>query len=256
MKKKSLFCGLIFIVLLVTQSSVVFAQDESYSVHLARNFGYGGGVNIRGTFTISLIGDESAVSMVRFIIDGETMAEVITAPFSFKFQTDDYGFGYHDLWAEVELKEGFAVKTAVVQYNFVSPEEERKQVGGVLGSILGAIVITFLVVGLVQGYMLKRSRKGLHQPGEPRNYGMMGGTICPKCGRPFSRHLWGLNLMAGRLERCDNCGKWVMTTRATPAALQAAEDAEMAELAADEAVTMEVPDWDTSLDDTRYMDDI
>ncbi len=256
MKKKSFISLLILVVLLAMQSGVVLAQEDSYTVHMSRDFGYGGGVNIRGTFTISLRGDESAVALVRFMINGETVSEVDTAPFSFQFHTDDYGFGYHDLWAEVELLDGTALTTPSIQYNFVSPEAEREQVGGILGVILGGVLVTLLIVGLIQGAFLKGSRKGLHQPGEPRNYGMLGGTICPKCGRPFPRHLFGMNLVVGRLDRCDNCGKWVMTTRATPTALQMAEEAESADLAADEAVTAVKADKSTSLDDTRYMDDL
>jgi ribosomal protein L32 len=143
-----------------------------------------------------------------------------------------------------------------VQYNFVSPEDEKEQVGGIVGVIFGGILVTLLVVGLIQGALLKGSKKGLHQPGEPRNYGMLGGTVCPKCGRPFPRHLFGIKLIVGRLDRCDNCGKWVMTNRATPAALRAAEEAEKADLVADEAVTAVKEDNSPSLDDTRYMDDL
>lgn len=256
MKKKSFISLLILVVLLVMQSGVVLAQEDSYSVHMSRIFGYGGGVNIRGTFKISLVGDDTAVRNVRFVIDGERLAEVTAPPFNFQFKTDDYGFGYHNLWAEVELHDGSAVTTSTVQYNFVSPEEEREQVGGVMGVILGGIVVTLLVVGLAQGAFLKGSRKELHQPGEPRNYGMLGGTICPKCGRPFPRHLFGMNLVVGRMDRCDNCGKWVMTIRATPTALQMAEEAEKADLAADEAATAVKADKSSSLDDTRYMDDL
>lgn len=219
-------------------------------------FGYGGGVNIRGAFSIELVGDETAVQNVRFVIDGETLAEVRSAPFSFKFKTDDYSFGFHDLWAEVELKDGASRTTSKLQYHFVSPEEEREQVGGIIGSILGGILVTLLITGLVLGVVLMGSRKRLHQPGEPRNYGMLGGTICPKCGRPFPRHIWGMNLVVGRLDRCENCGKWVMTTRAIPAALLAAEEAERADLAADEAVSTNKVDKGPSLDDTRYMDDL
>ena len=256
MKKKSLFCVLILAALLFGQIGVVFAQEDDYTVHMSRNFGYGGGVNIRGVFTISLRGGEAAVRNVRFIIDGETLAEVGSAPFTFKFETDDYGFGVHDLWAEVELRDGSSLTTSSVQYNFVSPEEEREQVGSVMGVILGGVVVILLIVGLVQGTLLKGSRKERHQPGEPRNYGMMGGTICPKCGRPFPRHFFGLNLVVGRLDRCDNCGKWSMTTRATMAELHTAEDAEKAELVADQAVTVVKEDQKSALDDTQYIDQI
>lgn len=232
------------------------AQTSDFSVHLKRDFGYGGGINIRGTFTISLLGDTAKVREVTFLIDDEPIATVKTAPFKFQFRTDTYGFGMHNLGAEVTLLDGTTGKTDVVQYNFVSPEAERTQVGSILGGIGGVLLVAFLIVALVQGLMLKGSKKHLHQPGEPRNYGVFGGTVCPKCGRPFPRHLWGINLVVGRLERCDNCGKWVMTTRATPAALAAAEAVEKKEVQADQRTSDIKQDPKDDLENSRYVDDI
>lgn len=250
------FSVLVCTALMLGAAAPAFAQSEAYTVHLQRNFGYGGGADIRGTFTISLIGDETAVREVVFLIDGETMASVSEAPFKFRFQTDDYGFGTHRMWAEYTLDDGTSGRTSALQYHFVSPEAEREQVTTILLGIGGAIMVTLLIVALVQGVVFK-GKGSRHQPGEPRRYGMMGGTICPKCGRPFSRHLWGMNLLVGRLDRCDNCGKWVMTVRSTPAALQAAEEREQAEVAVDESkLTDAGPDQEQLLDDTRYVDDV
>lgn len=235
----------------------VRAQDEGYGIHMTRNFGYGGGVNIRGTFTISLVGDESQVQKVNFLIDGSSFAVVEEAPFKFQFHTDDYGFGMHLLTAEYTLMDGTIALTSSVQYNFVSPEDERSQVTSIFLWIGGAVVATLLVVGVVQGVMLK-GKTQVHVPGEPRNYGMLGGTVCPKCGRPFPRHLWGIKLIVGRLDRCDNCGKWSMTHRASAEELAAAEAAEMRDVMADQQVSEATsePKRKDSLDDSRYMDDI
>ena len=233
------------------------AQSDGYTIHMTRNFGYGGGVNIRGTFTISLEGDESQVEKVNFLIDGSSFAVVEEAPFKFQFHTDDYGFGMHLLTAEYTLVDGTTALTPSIQYNFVSPDEEKSQVTGIFLWLGGAIVVTLLIVGLVQGVLLK-GKGQTHVPGEPRNYGMLGGTVCPKCGRPFPRHLWGIKLVVGRLDRCDNCGKWSMTHRATADELAAAEAAEMRDVRADQQVsegTVE-PERKDSLDDSRYMDDI
>jgi hypothetical protein len=69
--------------------------------------------------------------------------------------------------------------------------------------------------------------------------------------------MWALKLVVGRLDRCENCGRWVMTTRATAAELEAAEARERAELAADEDVAAVTdPERDQLLDDTRYVDDV
>jgi hypothetical protein len=247
---------LVLAVLLLGAAPPALAQSDDYSVHLRRNFGYGGGANIRGTFTISLVGDETQVQQVVFLIDGETLATVSEAPFSFQFHTDDYGYGTHRLWAEYTLLGGAGGTTAAVQYNFVSPEAEREQVTTILVGVGGAVIVTLVIVGLVQGVLIKGKGRR-HQPGEPRQYGMLGGTICPKCGRPFPRHLWGIKLLVGRLDRCENCGRWVMTSRAVPAELEAAEAKERAELAADALRPVEIDaDRDKLLDDTRYMDDV
>jgi hypothetical protein len=247
---------LIFAALLLGTATPASAQAEDYSVHLRRNFGYGGGANIRGTFTISLAGDETTVANVVFLIDGESMAAVSEAPFSFRFRTDDYGVGTHRLWAEYSLLDGTGGTTAAVQYNFVSAEAEREQMTTILIGIGGSTIVVLVIVALIQGTLF--GKKGhRHEPGEPRQYGILGGTVCPKCGRPFSRHMWALKLVVGRLDRCENCGRWVMTTRATAAELEAAEARERAELAADEDVAAVTdPERDQLLDDTRYVDDV
>ncbi len=234
----------------------VMAQATGYSVHLSRDFGYGGGVNIRGTFTISLVGDSTKIQKVTFLIDGKTMTTINTAPFKFQFNTDKYGIGMHSLSAQYTLQDGTTGKTDTVDYNFVSPQAERKQVGLLLGGIGGAVLVTLLIVALVQGLVLKNSRKHLHQPGEPRHYGILGGTVCPNCGRPFPRHWWGINLIGGRLDRCDNCGKWVMTHRATPAELAAAEAKEVQDVKADQTVTNLKQDQKEDIDNSRYVDEV
>ncbi|MCB2214318.1 hypothetical protein KQH50_02865 [bacterium] len=247
---------LILAALVLGAATPVSAQTDDYRVHLRRNFGYGGGANIRGDFTISLVGDEASVADVVFLIDGESMATASEAPFRFRFDTDDYGFGTHRLWAEYTLLDGSKGTTAAVQYNFVSPEMQREQMTTILLGIGGALVAVMVIVALIQGTLFKK--KGpRYEPGEARQYGMLGGSVCPKCGRPFPRHIWGIKLVVGRLERCDNCGKWVMTTRATPAELEAAEARERAEVAADQDVAAAPgPDGDQLLDDSRYVDDV
>jgi hypothetical protein len=233
-----------------------YGQQDAYTINLRRNFGYGGGVNIRGTFTIRLVGDETKVENVTFFIDGEKMATVETEPFNHRFHTDDYGFGNHRLWAEVQLRDGSTQRTLDLQYNFLNPAEERRQVGTLVGSFVGVIVFTFVVIAVIQFSLIKGKRKRTYQPGEVRHYGLLGGTICPKCGRPFPRHIWGLNLLVGRLDRCEHCGKWVMTVRATQEALRFAEEAEQQdEVTAFRASSLqkEQGDW---LEDTKYIEQI
>jgi len=154
------------------------------------------------------------------------MAEVSSAPYQFKFHTDDFGYGTHRLSAEVHFTEGDTQLTPVIQYNFVSPGEEREQMTTILVGIGGAIVVSMALVSFIQTVLMKGKKQSAVDSAKRRRYGILGGTICPRCGRAFSRHIWGMNLVVGRLERCDHCGKWVMVVRAAPAALRAAEQME------------------------------
>lgn len=249
--------SLIFMVLILLGVVMpVYGQESDYSVHMRRDFGYGGGSNIRGTFTISLVGAEERVGAVTFLMDGEPMATIREAPFTFKFHTDDYGFGIHRLSAEVNLQGGSIQTTSALQYNFVSPTSEREQVTTLLVGIGGAVVVTLLIVGAVQTLFIRRKANSPRQPGEPREYGLLGGTICTKCGRPFPRHIWGINLMVGKLDRCDNCGKWVMTVRATPEAIRLAEEGEQEAVHEDKVISTGKTDPTDDLEDTKYFDDL
>mgnify|MGYP006289756601 CR=1 FL=1 len=235
----------------------VNGQASDYSVHLRRNFGFGGGSNIRGTFTISLVGEKQPVESVVFLIDNEPMAAVSDPPFTFRFETDDYGFGLHRLYAEVTLSNGSVQTTPVIQYRFIGPDEMREQVLTIVGGIVAAIAIALVVVAAVQDLFIRKGKpKVRRQPGEPRQYGILGGTICPRCGRPFPRHIWGMNFMVGKLDRCENCGKWVMTVRATSEALQAAEEAEMDMIKSDQVHYS--PDDESSdlIENTKFFDEV
>ena len=124
--------------------------------------------------------------------------------------------------------------------------------GGIGAVFLLALVIYLLIQVLV--FKRKPTRKG--QPGETYSYGMLGAAICPKCGRPFSRHIWGLNMVVGKYDRCEHCGKWSITNRATPQELKAAEEAEIHAQAADQEDKHPQELLKNALDDSKYMDDV
>ncbi len=120
------------------------------------------------------------------------------------------------------------------------------------GIIVGAVLISVLI------QFLGRKKVTLN-PDVPRDYGMLGGTICPKCGHPFPRSLLGMNLVVGRLERCESCGKFSLTRRATPEELYRAERAERdaaRQASAAEMVTPEKPAPKDDLDESKYIDSI
>lgn len=233
-----------------------YAQDNTYTVHVRRDFGYGMGSDIKGTFTIRLLGDEEKVDQVTFYIDDFVLYSVDEAPFSYQFRTEDFDSGIHRLYAEVLLNDGQSIITSAVQYNFLSQNESNRQIRNVLIGIGGVILGTMAIVAIVQSLVISKNGKRSHQPGSPRSYGVLGGTICRRCGRPFSRHIWGMNLVVGRLDRCDNCGKWVMTNRATPKALRMAEEAEMEALEKDEGRIETQKNDEGLLEDTKYFDEV
>lgn len=139
---------------------------------------------------------------------------------------------------------------------FTGPQEEQEQILTVVGGIVAAIAIALVVVAVMQDLFIRKGKpKCANQSGEPRQYEVLGGTICPRCGWPFSRHIRAMNFMVGKLDRCENCGKWVMTVRATPEALRTAEKGEWAEFTEVENIPVE-PEAGLNLDDTKYLDEI
>jgi len=240
--------------LILVSNSQVQAQDEDYRIHVNKDKGYSWASDIQGRFTIRLLGDETRVKEVAFLIDGTILSTVNSAPFSDQFETGDFSEGTHNLSAEVHLKDGSQVTTSALVYSFLGSAQVNEQMKPFFIGIGGALLGIFVIVALVQWLFFKKKKTSPRAPGEPRSYGPLGGTICPKCGRPFSRHLFGLNLLTHRLERCDNCGKWVMTKRANPAELQAAEQAELEEVIADEEALPTKENLEGNLEDTRYFD--
>jgi len=256
MKRKWIYSLLWLAILLAGQSHPVTAQTEDYAIHVRKDFGYGWGGDIQGRFTISLVGDDTQVSLVAFLIDDKVFAEVNEAPFRAQFQTEDYGAGTHELSARVELDDGTTRLTPVIQYRFLDPDVAMKQVRTILLWLGGGTVAVMGVVALVQALIANRQKPQRHDPMVPRKYGPLGGSICPKCGRPFPRHIWGLNLLIGKLDRCENCGKWAVVKRATEEELREAEAAERKAWETDLQSAKAEPERSDKLDDTRYLDEI
>jgi len=193
---------------------------------------------------------------VTYFIDDKELATVSETPFKFQFNTDDQGFGWHAMRAEVTTLDGKTNTLSPIRYNFVSPEEEKADMTKIFIPIGGIFVGALLVSVLIQ--FVGRKKKPI-DPDVPRDYGMLGGTICPKCGHPFPRSLFGMNLVVGRLERCESCGKFSLTTRATTEEIYRAEQAERAATReASRAAKVEPKKEDTAdkLDDSKYIDSI
>src|SRR3990172_10432012 len=242
--------------LLFASFGTVLAQD-GYSIHLNRDFGFGNGSQIRGTFSISLIGTEENVSAVVFKIDDKELAKVSQPPFKFQFNTNNYPSGTHNLSAVVTLKDGSTVTTPTRTYQFATAEDEGAFMKEILFPLLGVFLLIMLICVGSQFLAARSKPAGGPEPGTQRNYGFTGGSICPKCNRPTPIHPLGFNLVVGKLSRCDNCGKWSIMRRVPMEILRAAE---IAEVKADRAgaASMEKSEEEKLrdlLDNSRYTKD-
>jgi hypothetical protein len=249
----------VFLILLLISSIIVFpttAQSEDeLTIRLRRNFGYSSGTGkIQGTFTMKVAGPES-LDCVTFFIDDDMIGEVDTPPFDLRFQTGDYTLGTHTLTAIGFTQVGSELSSNQIRVKFVSAEEGWIFVLKILIPLLAIIFGGILLSYIISTFVGRRSNSDTPL-GSPRNYGLWGGAICPKCSRPFGRHIWGLNLGLGKFDRCPHCGKWSLVRRALPEELRAAEVAEL-ELAVDRdqaPVISEEEKLHKELDDSRYHD--
>ena len=200
---------------------------------LSRDFGYASlsGNEIQGTFSMKASGPVNLVKVV-FFIDGKSIGEDSEPPFKVQFTTDSYSLGEHTLSAVGTTSDGQELKSKEYQRNFVSAGEGWKAAMTIAGPIL-VLVLGISLVSILGPLLMGRGKKGSLPLGAPRSYGVTGGTVCPKCGRPFSMHLLSLNLLVGKYDRCPHCGKWSLVTHATPTQLKAAEAAELALAAGD-----------------------
>lgn len=191
----------------------VFAQESGLTLKLNRDFGYGGFTgDIQGLFSFQATGPAD-LARVEFYIDDQLAGRVDAPPWRLQFRTEDYPLGIHDLYAV-----GYTASAAELRSNVFKREFVEASVG--YGTAL-RIVVPLLLISLaipVLMYILDR-RRGKQR----RGYGLAGGAVCPKCGKPFARHFWAPNLGLSKFDRCPHCGKWSRVRAASAQALQAAE---------------------------------
>ena len=200
------------------------AQEDTLTLSLRRDWGYGGfGGDIQGTFSFHARGP-SSILRVEFYIDEMMIGEDSEAPFDLQFVTDNYPLGEHALYAVGYTAEGTSLRSNTIQAIFVSPSEGGQSVLTIilliLAGVFGAIILA-VVVSLLTGRKPKRL-----EPGAERSY-TLGGGICPRCHRPFGFHLYGLNLLTHKFDRCPHCGRWGAVRPASLQELRAAEQAEV-----------------------------
>jgi hypothetical protein len=214
------------LLIVLTLALLPFIQAEpELQLSVRRTFGFSSGSQIQGTFRLEVTGPDD-LAAVTFLLDGDEIGTATAAPFRLSIQTDAYPTGFHTFTARGETTGGRALTSNERRFEFVTAAqgwEAAQRILTPLLAIVGGAVVLSVVVMLLQTRSAKRNPVPL---GAPRNYGVFGGTICPKCSRPFARHVWGLNLGLGKLDRCDHCGRWSLTRALPLSELRAAEAAE------------------------------
>lgn len=252
MKNKISFS--LFLVLVWVCASLtipVLAQDEpEVSIRLSRDFGTGIGSRIEGTFSIHATGPDN-LERVEFYLNGESIGEDAESPFRLQFHTGSFSPGDYVISVVGFTTEGQELTGNEIGATFMSAEESRSAVGGMMFPVLG-LVLLIAVVSI--GLSLWAARRNKLEPGAPRQYGLAGGAICPRCHRAYPRHFLSPNMLMGKLERCPFCGKWAIVAAAPPALLAAAEEAErqsLQEHVADSPID-EAEKRKHRLDDSRF----
>jgi hypothetical protein len=209
--------------------SLNLAQAQSTSNELQlqvhRTFGYGNGDQIQGLFTLEATGPE--LKSAKFMIGTELIGVVTSPPFTVRIDTDKYPHGFHTLTVTGETTDGRTLTSLPRRYEFVDAavgNDAVLQIGGRIALVgFGLVAIIFAM----QIFLFAPGKRRTTPLGAARRYGLKGGAICPKCGRPFGLHLLGVNLLTRYYDRCDHCGRWSLVARATPEELAVAEQAEL-----------------------------
>lgn len=253
--KKILLIICVLIIFLLPCSAFAQTEEQQLSLRLSRDFGYSSGLgDMQGTFSLRASGPDNLVRVV-FFIDNQVMGEATEPPFRLRFNTDDFPVGRHRMTALGYTSDGQELGSNEILGNFVTAKQGFQQTLNFIIPLLGFILIA-LLISLLFPMLISRGKTTSLPPGAARNYRPFGGTICPKCQRPFAMHLYGLNLMIGKFDRCPYCGKWSLVRAASSAQLASAEAMEL-EAAAQAGQTRpvnEVEQLERDLADSRFQD--
>ncbi len=253
--KKLISILLVSIMLSMFTASLAYAQSSNQlQLGMSRDFGYGGfGGDIQGIFTIKIINPPANLSRVVFYLDSTVMGEVTAPPFSLQFNTDSYSLGNHTLSAVGYTSDGTQLTSDKLERQFVPASAAGSTIVKIVVPIVGLLIVAALLAVFIP-LLLNRGKTSSIQPGTPRNYGIGGGAICPKCGRPFPIRLWFINLGLSKIDRCPYCGKWSLVRQRSLAELRAAEAAELAQSQATPNIAgeTEADKLKKDLDDSRY----
>ena len=253
-----LFSFLCALCMLNASTSPALAQDsDELKLSVRRDWGYGGGDQIQGLFTLEALGPENMTSAT-FKIDNMIVGVVDEPPFKLQFNTDDYPRGWHELVVAAATADDRTLTSAPRRFEFVSAAEGWSVAQNIIGRVGAIVGVLFIVIFTVQVVVSLRGRRKEPLPlGALRKYGVKGGAICPKCQRPFSIHLFSFNLGPYLFDYCDHCGKWSLVRRASPADLRTAEVAEIKLAQPETPIAEESPEekLKRQLNESRYVDE-
>jgi DNA-directed RNA polymerase subunit RPC12/RpoP len=254
---KKILTGLIITGLLLTlTASLAYAQaTNQLQLGLRRDFGYGLGGDIQGLFTVSVKNPPANLAKVDFLLDTTLLGEVTKAPFSLQFNTDSYPLGNHSLSAKGFTTDGTEISSNVIQVNFVPSSMASGAILRIVLPIVGLLGL-MVIVALALPILQNKGKLSNLPLGVQRNYGIGGGAICPKCGRPFPLRLWFINLGMSKIDRCPYCGKWSLLRPRPLDELRSAEQAELAQAQPIVATSheTEAEKLKKELDDSRFQD--
>ena len=224
--KKALFFLLLVALLSMSVVGKVLAQAEELNLSFSRDFGYSSGTgDIQGTFSMKVSGPDD-LARVEFYIDDTKIGEDSESPFRLQFTTDNYPLGVHEMYAIGYSADGREYRSRIVTANFVSADEGW-QAAGKIAIPLITVVFGAILLSVVVPMLIGRGKREELPLGAERKYGLRGGSICPKCKRPFALPFFSMNLGFSKLARCPYCGKVSVVRVQLLAKLRQAEQAEL-----------------------------
>ena len=229
--------------------TTAYAQGESLTLSLSRDWGYSGfSGDIQGTFTLQASGPVN-LSKVEFYIDDAKIGESSQSPYKLQFQTDNYPAGQHTLSAVGTAGDGTRLRSQPITAKFVPASQGAATVLNIVVPILAVICIAIVLVAITS--MITGRRLAHLPPGTQRQY-PLGGGICSRCKRPFAFNLLAMNLVGSKFVRCPYCGKWSLVRHASIDQLRAAEQAEVESATPQNAQVSEEDRLKRELEESKY----
>ncbi len=213
---------LLLLTLAVSFAARAQEAPAALSLGMQRTFGYGGFNEIQGNFRISAKGPSDLVRVV-YYVDAVVMGEVTQAPFQLDFVTDAYEPGVRSLRAVGYTAAGQELASNVIVTRFLSASEAQRSTVILVVGLMGAVGAVMLLSALLTNWLSRGKKRSPGMAGRSVSYGLVGGTVCSRCRKPFALQWWAPNMVLGKLQRCPHCGKWAIVRRASADELEGAQ---------------------------------